>query len=161
MRDQPNQLGALMSIAENQLSFRAKAGHLTLLIVTIAAIAALVSLLLTEPDLPGRTFWAMVTLVITNLAWAGYAGWILCFRRTMLSRHRVIAGWIAVAASTLFTLGSAAIGVMSEVPAADLAALIGLALIAAATGLLIRASRQYAALQRRRAQLTASIRDGG
>ena len=113
MHDEPTAPNAIMALATAQLSFRTKVGHLILLIVAIAAVVALASLLLTERELPERTFVALSALLNLNLIWAGYASWVLSTRRTLLSNHRVIAGRIAVAASAMFTLGAAFLGLVA------------------------------------------------
>ena len=151
---------AIMALARAQLSFRARLGHLVLLLVAMAATVALVSLLVTEPALPGRTAWALGALAALNAVWAAYAGWVIAARRTLLANHRVVAGRIALAAALMFTLGSAALGAVAGVAAGYLAAGVGLVLTAAAAALLAGATRRRAALRRRLAELGGDMRAG-
>lgn len=156
MHDEPGAPDAILALAKAQISFRTKAGHLALLIISMAAVIALGSLLLTE-RLPDRSFVALAALALLNLVWAGYASWVLTTRRTMLLHHRVIAGRIAVLASALFTLGSAGLGIVSSQPAAYVAAMIGLVFTGIAAVLLTHANRQHSVLKLRRAELTANL----
>lgn len=161
MTDRPNAPDTVLAMVRAQLSFRTKASHLALMIVAVGAIVALASILMTEPGLPRRTWWAMAAFGLLNSVWATYAGWVLSARRTMLSNHRVIAGRIAVAAAALFTLGSGALGAATGATAAYLAAAIGLVLTGFAAALLTRARRRHWMLQLRRDQLLAHTQDGG
>jgi hypothetical protein len=148
---------SLALLARTQVSFRSRVGHLALLLLTTGFSVALVSLLLTEENLPVRAAAGLLASLAINLVWAIYAAWVLAVRRTMLFNHRVVAGRIAVAATTLFALGSVALGVMTGATAAYLAAGLGLGLVAVAAVLLGRARRDFSELQLRRSQLEARL----
>ncbi len=102
---------AVMTLAQTHLSFRSRAGHLALLLAAGGMGAVIAALLLTEPALPQRALTAFLVLLAISLAWVSYAGWVLAARRTMLANHRVVAGRIAVTATTVFTTGAIALGV--------------------------------------------------
>lgn len=153
----PATANAAMLLAEQHISFRSRIGHLALLLVTGGTCVALTSLLLTEQGLPVRTMAAFAALLAINAAWLAYAAWVLIARRTLLFNHRVVAGWIALAATMVFACGAAALAVATESPAALLAAGLGLALVAVAATLLRRATRDVERLVRRRADLQARL----
>lgn len=144
-------------LAKSQASFRSRIGHLALFLVTTGASVALVSLLATEEGLPSRATAALAALLVINLSWTAYAAWVLTARRAMLYNHRVVASRIAVAAAAAFSVGASAIGATTQAPAAYAAAGSGLALLAIAILLLMRAKRNYRALQMRRSDLEARL----
>jgi len=148
---------AAMLLVRAQVSFGSRIGHLTLLLVATGMSVAMTSLLATENGLPTRTAVALAAVLVINLCWAGYAVWVLSARRTMLFNHRVVAGRIALAATTAFAVGATALGVATGAAAAFLAAGMGLALAAVAGVLLVRAKRAFATLQRRRSELEALL----
>lgn len=154
-KTRPEAAAALM--AQAHLSFRTRIGHLALLHLSVGMSAAVISLLATEQELPARTAAAFAALLLINLCWAAYAAWVLVARRTLLFNHRVIAGRIAVGATTVFTTGSAFIAFTTGMKAAAFAALLGLGMLAVAVVLLIRAKRTYAALRNRRSRLEARL----
>lgn len=144
-------------LAQSQTSFRSRIGHLALFLVTTGASVTLVSLLATEQGLPSRTTAALAALLVINLSWMAYAAWVLTARRAMLYNHRVVAGWIAVVAAAAFSAGASAIGAATQAAAAYSAAGSGLALLAIAIFLLMRAKRNYRTLQMRRSKLEARL----
>jgi hypothetical protein len=146
---------AVMTLAQTHLSFRARAGHLALLLAAGGMGTVIAALLLTEPVLPQRAviaFWVMLGI---SAAWVAYAAWVLTARKTMLANHRVVAGRIGVAATTIFTLGASVLGVMAQMAAAYVASLLGLVLLALALLLLLRAQKQHQTLLVRRRELEA------
>lgn len=138
-----------------QVSFRSRIGHLALLLLTLGMSVGLTSLLATEQNLPPRTTVALAALLAVNLLWAAYAAWVLAARRTLLFNHRVVAGWISLVATAMFTIGAAAIGAITGSTAAWLAAGLGAFLAAVAILLLARAKRDFRMLQQRRLELEA------
>lgn len=150
-------MAASLLLARSHASFRSRIGHLTLLLVATGASVALASLLVTEEGLPLRTTAALAALLMINLSWATYAAWVLAARRRMLFNHRVVAGWIAVAAAATFSLGAAAIGATTRVAAAYPAAGSGLIFLAIAITMLVRAKRKFRALQLRRSEIEARL----
>jgi len=148
---------AALVLARSQASFRSRIGHLALLLVTTGAAVALASLLATEEGLPLRTTAALAALLVLNLCWMAYAAWVLTARRAMLFNHRVVASWIAIAAAAAFSGGATAIGATTYAAAAYPAAASGLILLATAIMLLMRAKRNFKALQLRRSELEARL----
>lgn len=146
-----------LSLARKQVSFSSRVGHLTLLLVASGMSVALTSLLATESHLPTRTYTALSALLLLNISWVVYAAWVLTSRRTMLLNHRVVAGRIALGATTVFTLGAAALGYATGFGAAYLAAALGLSLTMTAAALLFRAQRGLNDLKRRRIELEARL----
>jgi hypothetical protein len=144
-------------LAKSQISFRSRIGHLALLLLATGASVSLTSLLVTERGLPSRTQVAFIALLLINLCWIAYAAWVLAARRTMLFNHRVVAGWIALAAAAAFTAGAAILGAATGAGAAFVATGTGLVLLIIAIGLLLRARRDFRALQRRRSELEARL----
>jgi hypothetical protein len=148
-----------MKLAHSQISFRSRAGHLALLIISAFASVAMASLLATEEGVPMRATVALAGILSLNLIWMAYAAWVLTARQPMLLNHRVVAGRISVAATAAFTLGSAAIGIATGATSGWMAALLGIGLLSVAVTLLIRARRDFRALQLRRATLEARLRE--
>ncbi|MBB3957494.1 hypothetical protein [Novosphingobium sediminicola] len=132
-------------------------GHLALLLIATGVSVVLASLLLTEKALPLRTTASFAVLLMINLSWTAYATWVLTARRRMLLNHRVVAGWIAMAAAAVFTVGTLIIGATTRTAAAYPAAGAGLIFLLIAITLLVRATLDFRALQMRRAEIEARL----
>lgn len=148
---------AVMLLAKTQVSFRSRMGHLALLLITAGMCVALTSLLATEQGLPARATAALAALLAINAAWTAYAAWVLAARRTLLFNHRVVAGWIALAATVVFAIGATVLAVATETAAAWPAAGLGFALVAVAAARLMHAKRDLKLLLLRRADLQARL----
>ena len=146
---------AVSSLSE--VSFRSRIGHLALLLGATGGSVVVGSLLATEDSLPLRTSIALGILLLINLSWVVFAAWVLTARRAMLFNHRVVAGRIAVAAAIAFTSGAAVLTATMQSAASYAATGSGLVLLAIAIALLMRAKRDFRALQRRRAELEARL----
>jgi hypothetical protein len=146
-----------LRLLDGQLSFRARAGHLALLLGAAGGSAVIAALLATETGLPQRTMVALGALLTIGASWVGYAAWVLTARRTLLANHRVIAGRIAVAAALVFLAGSVAVGMTTQAASAYAAGGLGAVMLAIAVVLLMRASRNYSALLQRRAELERQL----
>jgi hypothetical protein len=151
---------ALLALAETHLSFRSRLGHLLLLLAAFGMVIVILSLLVTEPMLPGRTTIAFLVLLLIGLAWVGYGFWVLLARKPMLAPHRVVAGWIAVGATAAFTLGAGLLALTPQMPAAYGAGGLGLGLFLVAVFLLRRAQREHLALLARRRALESRLKAG-
>jgi hypothetical protein len=117
--------------------------------------AALIGMLwATEPaPLPVRTRFAFAVLMAIGLAWAGFAAWALT-RRPMFAVDRLIAAWLAVAFTTLTTIGTVAVAFARGSVGAALAAMFtGIVLTSLSTIILVRARAYRAALLARREEL--------
>ncbi|MEU7891240.1 hypothetical protein AB0B45_00100 [Nonomuraea sp. NPDC049152] len=117
--------------------------------------AAFVGLLwATEPGpLPGRTQAAFAVFLAFCLAWACYGGWAVTRRAPLFALDRVIAGWLALAASTVMTVVTVTAAVQRGTGLL-LAAGIGAAFVAVSAVVTVRAHVRRAALLRRRRELT-------
>lgn len=142
-------------IARAELSLQSRVAHGALLAAALAMTVVLAALLLTEPGLPLRTRAALTVLAAIGATWAGYAGWVLTQRRVLFARQRVVAGWLALIFTSVFTAGGFAIGIMADVPAGLAAGGLGLALVAGSGLLLARARRRLVVLLDRRRELEA------
>lgn len=142
-------------IAEAELSSRPRVAHGVLLAAALTMTVIVAALWLTEPDLPLRTRIALGVLTAIGAGWGGYAAWVLTRRRVLFARQRVIAGWLALLFTTVFTVGAFAIGVAGELRAGLAAGGLGLWLVAVSTLLLTRARRRLAALVDRARALEA------
>lgn len=140
-------------IVSAELSTAPRVAHALLLAAALSGTVVTLSLFITEPDLPLRTRAAFAVLSLIGMGWAGYAVWVLTQRRVLYVRQQVVAGWMAVSFTSVFTLGALAIGVGSELPVGFVAAAMGLAMIGAALVLLSRAQRRLAALTAKRRAL--------
>lgn len=150
--------GDIMTLADTHLSFRSRAGHLTLLLAAAGMGSVIAALLATETGLPQRTVIAFGLMLLISLAWVSYALWVLTARKPMLANHRVVAGWISVGATAIFTGGATLLGATMQMAAAWAAAGLGVVMLAIAAALLLRALRQRQALLARRQELESQLR---
>lgn len=142
-----------------ELSLRSRLGYTALLLLALAMTIVIASLWLTEPTLPARTQIAFAAMIAIGLSWIAYAVWVLTHRRVLLAGHRILAARMAVVFSAVFIIGFVAIGLSDhEQRAAFTAAGLGVFMLAAAIGLLIRARTQFARLLERRRVLELELR---
>jgi hypothetical protein len=149
----------LDAVTRKGLSLRARVAHLALLLGSSAMAIVLTSLLATEPGLPSRTLWSFVLMLLISLCWVAYAVWALHTRITLLAQHRIIAGRLAVAFSTIFVV-SAVAAAIHGVPAAALAAVFGAIGLAGALLLLRKAQQHRVDLLQRRDELQRQLTQG-
>ncbi|MBB5076142.1 hypothetical protein [Nonomuraea endophytica] len=129
-----------------------RVGGLTALIAGLAGAVALGALWLTEPEpLPDRLHLGFGLLLALCLVWAGYGGWVLARRTPMFALDRVVAGWLAVAASTLTAVFLAVVGVVRDTPVLFV---VGPLCVAVAAVVTFLAHRRRNALLRRKAELS-------
>jgi len=145
-------------LISGELSLRARLGYVTLLLFALAMTAVVASLWLTEPRLPARTQIAFAVMVGIGLSWTTYATWVLTRRRVLLAGHQVIAARMAVAFTTIFVLGSLALGLWSAVgrPAYAAAAFAGVMLVVA-VAMLVSSRRRFDDLMHRRRALEREL----
>lgn len=146
---------AARRIADAELSTASRIAHGAMLAAALTMTLVVVSLGLTEPNLPPRAVLAFAVLAAIGSGWTGYAIWVLTQRRVLYVRQRVVAGWMAVSFTSVFTAGALAAGIMADIPAGFVAAGLGVILMAAAAGLLLRARRRLSELTTRRTRLEA------
>ncbi|WP_447726918.1 hypothetical protein [Sphingomonas koreensis] len=147
---------AVRRIADAELSPGSRIAHGLLLAAAAAMTVVIVSLALTEPNLPPRASIAFVVLAAIGTGWTGYALWVLTQRRVLYARQRVVAGWMAVTFTSIFTAGSFALGLAADLPAGMMSGTLGLVLVTASALLLARARQRHAALTDRLRQLEAA-----
>jgi hypothetical protein len=141
---------AIRRMADAELSTAARVGYVALLLTTLLMAVAMGSLWLTEPALALRTQIAFATLVAINLSWAIFSSWVLTRRRVQLSRHRIVAGRMAVTFTAVFVVGALTMGYVVGGRAPAAAAGVGLLMLGAAIAMLVHAHRAHAALIERR-----------
>lgn len=146
-------LEAARRIAEAELSMRSRIGYCALLAGALTMTVMVVSLWATEPYLPLRTRVAFGLLTVIGASWSGYAIWVLTQRRVLFAWHSVVAGWLALIFTSVFTIGAFAIGIAANARVGFASGALGLVLVAAAASLLVRARLRLAALLDRKSQL--------
>ncbi|WP_422058577.1 hypothetical protein [Sphingomonas sp.] len=147
-------------ILSAELSPRPRVAHALLLAAALGGTVVTLSLFITEPDLPLRTRAALAVLSLIGMGWTGYALWVLTQRRVLYARQQVVAGWMAVAFTSVFSLGALAIGIGSGMPVGFVAAAMGVAMIGAALVVLSRARRRLATLTAKRRALETQLAEG-
>lgn len=142
-----------------ELSQGSRPQTLLLLLGSTMATALVAALWLTEKGLPPRTQVAFGLLTALGLTWSCFFGWVLTRRQLLFAYHRVLAGRLAMVASSLFTGGALLLAVLfPDLRAtASLAAVFGLAMVAAAGALLWAARRRHADLLQLRGWLEAQL----
>jgi hypothetical protein len=147
----------LRRLTTSELSFRARMGHVALLLAASAMTAIVTALLITEPSLPLRASIALGVVAVIGASWMAFAMWVLLHTRVLLGRHRVVAARMALAFSSVFCLGAAAVGYATPSRSAFAAAAMGVLMIAIASGMLIRARRHVEQLSSRRDELERQL----
>ncbi|MFI6503857.1 hypothetical protein [Nonomuraea typhae] len=134
---------------EPSLSRWRRVRAVTALLAGLAGMVFVIALWWSEPGpLPGRTQLGFAMFVVFCLAWAGYGAWLLTRRVPMFVTDRVIAAWIAVAASVATTTLLAVVAVQRGAGLA-LALVIGGVFTLVSAALAVRAHGRRAALLRR------------
>jgi hypothetical protein len=155
----PSLEAELQQLTARALSPLSRYGHVALLLAALLMSVLIAALLATESTLPPRTHVAFAVMLAIGISWVAYAAWVLTQRRPLMAMHRVIAGWMAVAFTTLFVLGAGAVAVVSGETAAFAALGTGVAMLLAAVGVLRAARARFAALTQRRQELERALRE--
>lgn len=141
-----------------EISAPSRIRYLLLLLTSLSTSSLVASLLLTEAALPLRTRIALAVVLMFGLCWAVFAGWVLTRRRVLLARHRLFAARMAVAFTSIYTIGAFVVGYWTPAGHYWLAAAgSGAIMLAAALALLIRAQRRVRSLDRRRLELEQQL----
>lgn len=156
----PMSTAAVRQLADVELSLRSRLGYVALLLAALSMTVVVTSLWLTEPALPLRTHVAFAVMTVIGASWVAFALWVLTHRRTLLARDSIVAGRMAVTFTLVFVLGALAVGVSRGGAAPFAAAAVGMVMLAAAIGLLIRAHRTFARLMERRQILERELGPG-
>lgn len=151
----------LQHLTARLLSPRSRYGHVALLLVALMMCVLLGALLVTEPDLTGRTQTALVVMLGIGASWVAYAFWVLRHRRPLLANHRIVAGWMAAVFTAVFVAGASAMAIVEGGMTFYAAAAAGVAMFALAVVILIQAYRHTARLHARRQELEHQLGEQG
>ncbi|MEU6414291.1 hypothetical protein [Microbispora sp. NPDC046933] len=136
---------------EPALSRARRVRAVTSLLSGLSGTAFLTALWGGEPGpLPGRTQVMFALLTVVCLAWAGYGGWLLMWRVPLFATDRVVAAWIALAASLATTAALAALAVQRGTGLGPVLAVGGLFVPAALVLAVLAHARRRALLRRAR-----------
>ena len=137
------------------LSPRARRRNAVALIAGLAGALFVGGLWITEPGpLPVRTRLAFGLLTAICLTWAAYGTWAVKRRAPLFALDRVIAGRLALAASTATTaLTATVVAARGSTLEIALVLTVGVATITAAALVTVRAHADRAALLRREREL--------
>jgi hypothetical protein len=131
-------------------SWKRRIGAVVALVAGVAGLVFVGLLWATEPgELPGRTRLAFAALMALCLVWTGFGAWVLTRRVPLFALDRVVAAWIALAASVLTTAGGLAV---SPLPGVVLA--VGAVPIVVSAVLAVLAHVRRTALIRRKRELS-------
>lgn len=153
MSPQMKSLQEVRQLAGGELSLKARLGYVALMLVSTAMTAMIVSLWLTEVDLPQRTQLAFGVMSVIGASWMAFSLWALLARRPLFARDRLIAGRMAVAFTSVFLVGAVAAVLITGHAAAYAVSFTGVAMLAAAIRILLDARRRFAELWVRRSAL--------
>lgn len=145
----------------SELSLPSRLGYTALALASASVASVTGALLWTEVGLPTRTQVALGVVTLIGLAWTVLAVWVLKRRRVLLAEHRVAAGTMAVVFTAVYALGALALGFSGFGRPAFAAAGLGFVMLAVAVAMLVRALRVRRALEIRRAELEARLRQRG
>ncbi len=153
----PEDPSSVRRLVNAELSVASRMGYVALGLAAAIMTAIVASLWMTEPSLPARTQIAFGAMVGIGLSWVGFATWVLTHRRPLLADHRIVAGRMAVTFTSLFVIGAVVLGLASGGSAPYAAAALGVAMLAIAIVLLVRAHRVSTRLRERRAALEREL----
>ncbi|MEO6104192.1 MAG: hypothetical protein ABIP44_11210 [Pseudoxanthomonas sp.] len=148
----------LQQVTSRLLSTRSRYGHVALLLVALMMCVVLGALLVTEPELIGRTQAALVVMLGIGACWVAYALWVLRHRRPLLGSHRIVAGRMAVVFTALFFVGAVSMIFATGGTVFYLAAAAGAGMLFLAGVILFQAHRHVARLQAQRSELERQLR---
>ena len=147
----------LRQLTALELSLPSRLRYVALLLVASAISAIVIALLVTEPRLPMRTSMALGVMAVIGVSWMIFAAWVLTRKRILLGSHRIVAGRLAVAFSTVFVIGAVAVGWTTSNASPYAAAAMGAVMLSVAVTMLTRAKRQVARFSKRRDELERVI----
>jgi membrane associated rhomboid family serine protease len=143
----------LRQLTAVELSLPSRLRYVGLLLAASTMTAIVTALLLTEPALPTRTSIALGILAGIGGCWMAFAFWVLARKRILLGSHRVVAGRMAVAFTSVFFIGAVSIALTTSSASAWAASVMGAFMLAAAVAMLMRARREVTRLMKRRDEL--------
>jgi hypothetical protein len=143
----------LRRLTSLELSLPSRLRYVALLLAASTMTALVIALLATEPGLPARTSIALAMSAAIGVSWMAFALWVLTRKRVLLAGHRIVAGRLAVAFTSVFVIGAVLVGMTTAKASMFFAAALGMVMLAVALTLLVRAKRQFAHLSNRRDEL--------
>ena len=146
----PASAAALKQLVDAELSMPSRLGYVALLLAALTMTGVVGTLWATEPSLPLRAQVAFGVMVAIGSSWVVFALWVLTHRRILLARHQIVAGRMAVTFTSVFMLGSLAVGYATGRPEAYKAAAVGVLMLGLAIVVLVRAHRAFGRLVSRR-----------
>jgi hypothetical protein len=146
----PASAAALKQLVDVELSMPSRLGYVALLLAALTMTGVIGTLWATEPSLPLRAQVAFGVMVAIGASWVVFALWVLTHRRILLARHQIVAGRMAVTFTSVFMLGSLAVGYATGRPEAYKAATVGVLMLGLAVLALVRAHRAFGRLVSRR-----------
>jgi hypothetical protein len=146
-------LQAVRNLAGSELSLKSRLGYVVLLLVASGMTVVILSLWLTEGDLPRRTQLAFGVMSLIGVSWTVFSVWALAARRPLFARDRVIAGSMAVIFTSLFLVGAMAAVILANNAASYVVLGTAVAMLAIAVWILLGARRRFADLLARREML--------
>jgi ABC-type iron transport system FetAB permease component len=149
----PSLEAELQQLTARALSPLSRYGHVALLLAALLMSVLIAALLATESTLPPRTHVAFAVMLAIGISWVAYATWVLTQRRPLMAKHRVIAGWMAVAFTGVFLGGALAMALSTPQTMHSTAAVSGGGMFVLAIVALVQARRRVAALQERKREL--------
>lgn len=143
----------LRQLTTQELSLPSRLRYVVLLLAASTMSAIVTALLVTEPRLPLRTSIALGVMGMIGVTWMVFAAWVLTRKRVLLGSHRIVAGRLAIAFSTVFVIGALTVGWTTSTAAPFAAAAMGGVMLSVAVTMLARAKRRFARLSKRRDEL--------
>ena len=162
-QDTPNPSAAeIRSLVTAELGRASGPWHIALLLGALTVTGVYIVLLLTEPGLPPRVRSARAILFAVMVAigssWSVGAALVLARRGILFAKDRVVGARAAVTFTTVFTLGVWAVGRWGPAGRPGYVWMAaGLAMMAVAVVLWLRARRRFDELSRRRAELERTL----
>lgn len=153
-------VATLQRLTDAELSMPSRLGYVALLLAALTMTGVIATLWATEPVLPLRAQLAFGLMVVIGSSWVAFALWVLRRRRILFARHSIVAGRMAVTFTSVFVLGALLLGFTSGRSEPYKAAAVGLLMLGAAIGVLVRAHRTFAQLSERRAVLERELGRG-
>ena len=146
MNTKNDSIAKIRKLASGELSIKARLGYVALLLASTAMTTVIVSLWLTESQLPLRAGLAFGAMTLIGVSWAALSLWALTTRRILLARDRVIAGRMAVTFSAVFVAGAVAATFISGSAASFGALATGTLMLGVAVRVLSGARQRFAVL---------------